>query len=91
MPESSTFNICVRWGSSRIAGGLCAQVRRDGLERIDHVLLSQHPGGEIGRNVIAVEGRLDDPGHKLSHVNAQTAANVPLGESMQNLASLDVL
>ena len=73
-----------------IAGSLCAQARRDGLERIDHVLLSQHPGGEIGRNVIAVEGRLDDPGHKLSHVNAQTAANVSLGESMRNLASLEV-
>lgn len=72
-----------------IAGCLSAQARRDGLDRIDHVLLSQHPGGEVGRNVIAVEGRLDDPSHKLSHVNAQVATSVSLDESMQALASLD--
>lgn len=72
-----------------IAGCLSAQARLDGLTRIDHVLLSQHPGGEVGRNVIAVEGRLDDPGHKRSHVNAQASAGIPLEESMRALASLD--
>ncbi|UZW61177.1 XVIPCD domain-containing protein [Lysobacter enzymogenes] len=72
-----------------IAGCLSAQAARDGLGRIDHVLLSQHPGGEVGRNVIAVEGRLDDPGHKRSHVNAQASAGIPLEESMRALASLE--
>jgi len=72
-----------------IAGCLSVQARRDGLDQIDHVLLSQHPSGEIGRNVIAVEGQLDDPSHKRSHVNTKAAENVSLEESMRNLASLD--
>ncbi|ALN60105.1 hypothetical protein GLE_4764 [Lysobacter enzymogenes] len=72
-----------------IAGCLSTQARRDGLDRIDHVLLSQHPDGEIGRNVIAVEGHLDDPSHKRSHVNTKAAENVSLEESMRNLATLD--
>ena len=43
-----------------IAGCLVTQAKRDGLDRIDHVVLSQHPGGEIGRNVIAVQGQPHD-------------------------------
>jgi hypothetical protein len=76
-----------------IAGCLALQAKRDGLDRIDHVVLSQHPGSEIGRNVIAVEGRLEDPAQKRSHVEAQQASSVPLSDSLRALeavtASLD--
>lgn len=66
-----------------IAGCLTAQAARDGLDRIDHVLLSRHANGEIGRNVIAVEGRLYDLAQKRSHVEAQTASSVPLSDSLR--------
>lgn len=68
-----------------IAGCLAAQAKRDGLERIDHVVLSQHAGGEVGRNVIAVQGRLDDPAQKLSHVETRRASSVPLSDSLRAL------
>lgn len=71
-----------------IAGCLAAQAARDGLDRIDHVLLSQHAGGEIGRNVIAVEGRLDDPAQKRSHVETQIAALVPLSDSLRAMEAI---
>ncbi|MEH6419428.1 XVIPCD domain-containing protein [Pseudomonas sp. CGJS7] len=68
-----------------IAGCLAVQAKRDGLDRIDHVVLSQHPGGEIGRNVIAVQGGLHDPAQKLSHVEAQRASLTPLDDSLHSL------
>ena len=71
-----------------IAGCLAAQAKRDGLDRIDHVVLSQHPGGEIGRNVIAVQGRQDDPAQKLSHVETQHASSVPLSDSLRTLETI---
>lgn len=71
-----------------IAGCLTAQAKRDGLDRIDHVVLSQHAGGEIGRNVIAVQGRLDDPAQKLSHVETQRASSVLLSDSLRTLEAI---
>jgi len=71
-----------------IVGCLATQAKRDGLDRIDHVVLSQHAGGEIGRNVIAVEGRLDDPAQKRSHVETQQASTVPLNDSLRALEAV---
>lgn len=71
-----------------IAACLATQAKRDGLDRIDQVVLSQHPGGEIGRNVIAVQGRLDDPAQKLSHVETQRASSVPLSDSLRTLEAI---
>lgn len=71
-----------------ISGCLAAQAKLDGLDRIDHVVLSQHAGGEIGRNVIAVQGRLDDPTQKLSHVDTQHASSVPLSDSLRALEAI---
>lgn len=71
-----------------IAGCLAAQAKRDGLDQIDHVVLSQHVGGEVGRNVIAVQGRLDDPAQKLSHVETQRASSVPLSDSLRALEAI---
>lgn len=71
-----------------IAGCLATQAQRDGLDRIDHVVLSQHPGGEIGRNVIAVQGQLHDTAQKLSHVETQRASSVPLSDSLRTLEAI---
>lgn len=71
-----------------IAGCLAAQAKRDGLDQIDHVVLSQHAGGDIGRNVIAVQGGLDDPAQKLSHVETQLASSVPLSDSLRTLEAI---
>jgi hypothetical protein len=62
------------------ATGLAAHAGADGLSRIDHLV----PDGR-GNGVFAVEGRLDDPAHRRSHVDANQAAQVPADQSAQQL------
>ncbi|WDS36362.1 XVIPCD domain-containing protein [Pseudoxanthomonas sp.] len=62
------------------AAGLAAHAGADGLSRIDHLV----PDGR-GNGVFAVQGRLDDPAHHRSHVDANQAAQVPADQSAQQL------
>lgn len=50
------------------------------LDRVDHVLLSND-----GRNLFAVQGRLDDPAHKRALVDIAQAAQTPVEQSDQKL------
>lgn len=49
------------------------------LTRVDHGVM-----GKTG-NVFAVEGRLDDPAHKLVHVDVEQAIQTPVEQSDQKL------
>ena len=70
--------------SERLAGSLTALAISKGLERVDHVVLSQAsagcPGGE---NVFVVEGRRNDPGHLRAVMSTLTAVNQPLAQSFE--------
>lgn len=60
--------------------GLAAQARRDGLQRIDHVVASAD-----GRRLFAVEGRLDDPAHRRTMVEVDAVAREPAERSVARL------
>lgn len=64
--------------SERISRCLLAQCRcrEPSLERVDHVVL-----GVDGRNVFAVQGRLDDPAHDRAHVAVEQAMRTPVEQS----------
>lgn len=55
------------------AATLAVQARTNGLRQLDHVLLSTH-----GRNLIAVQGKLDDPANHCFHVDKGLAAAQPI-------------
>ncbi len=61
------------------ATGLAAQAGADGMSRIDHVVPDARGG------VFAVQGRLDDPAHQRSHVDATQAAQIPVQHSAEQL------
>lgn len=51
-----------------ITACLAAQSKQAGLGQVDHVVVSRHADGAVGRNVFAVEGKLDDPACRRAHV-----------------------
>lgn len=61
------------------AARVAAQAGADGMSRIDHLVPDARGG------VFAVQGRLDDPAHRRSHVDANQAAQVPADQSAQQL------
>ena len=62
--------------SERLAAALSAAGRRDGLERIDHVVLS----GD-GKHAYAVQGELDSPHKRIATVDTATAVQTPVEQS----------
>lgn len=58
------------------AAGMAASAGHDGLRRIDHVVAAPN-----GRSVFAVEGGLDDAGHRRSHVDVDVASRTPAIDS----------
>ncbi len=58
------------------AAGMAASAGRDGLRRIDHVLAAPD-----GRSAFAVEGGVDDPGHRRSRVDVDGASRTPAADS----------
>ena len=51
--------------SERLARAVTVLARENGLDRIDHVLLSADNGRDVraGQNLFVVQGRVDDPAH----------------------------
>lgn len=66
-----------------VAGCLAAEARRVGLAQVDHVVLSRHDNGEIGRHLFAVEGALNDPAHLRAHVATQQAMATPAADALR--------
>lgn len=58
------------------AANVAMSAGRDGLHRIDHVVAAPN-----GRSAFAVQGGLDDAGHRRSQVDVETASRVPAPES----------
>lgn len=55
------------------AACLAVQAKASGLKQVDHVVQ-----GKEGRNLIAVQGRIDDPGNLWVHVDKALAAAQPI-------------
>lgn len=71
-----------------LAGCMAAEARRGGLAQVDHVVLSRHDNGEIGRHLFAVEGALNDPANLRAHVATQQAMATPAAESLRQFEAV---
>lgn len=72
----------------RTAMGVAVDASRARMTGIDHLVFSrdaQHGGPDLNGNLIAVQGRLDDPGHRVSATALQEAARTPVAESQRQL------
>ncbi|MEA9732207.1 XVIPCD domain-containing protein [Xanthomonas campestris] len=62
----------------------------NGLERVDHVLLSdQAKPASLGKNVFIVQGELSDPAHLRAHMSADQAISTPVEASFRELAQVE--
>lgn len=72
--------------SDRMAASLTVLAKQEGLQRIDHVVLSRGTDAiKAGENVIIVQGKLNDPTHLRAHMKTQTAVEMPVSESFKQL------
>jgi hypothetical protein len=75
--------------SERLTGSLLVLAKGNGLDHVDHVVLSRatanQPGGQ---NVFVVQGELNDPGHLRAGMSTQQAVTAPFEQSM---AQFDVV
>jgi len=73
-------------GRDRHPGALGYSYAANALDRVDHVVLSND-----GRNLFAVQGRLDDPAQKRALVDIVQAAQTPVEHSDQKLDAANKL
>ncbi len=70
--------------SERLTGSLMVLAKSNGLDSVDHVVLSQptesQPGGQ---NVFVVQGELDNPGHHRAGMPTAQAVKTPFEESLE--------
>lgn len=62
--------------SEQLAAGLVVVAKREGLTKIDNVVLS-----EDGSRAFAVQGKLDSPLRQIAHVQTAEAVNTPIDKS----------
>ncbi|OOX13601.1 peptidoglycan-binding protein [Xanthomonas axonopodis pv. cajani] len=75
--------------SARLAASSAHLARANGLDRIDHVVLSKQTASVAqGENVFVVQGALDDPAHKMAHMKTSDAIAQPVEQSLSQLQAL---
>ncbi|MCF8869710.1 XVIPCD domain-containing protein [Xanthomonas campestris] len=76
--------------SACMAASLTNLAVTNGLERVDHVLLSdQAKPASLGQNVFIVQGELSDPAHLRAHMSADQAIPTPVEASFRELAQVE--
>lgn len=72
--------------SERLSASLLVVARENGLDRVDHVVLSrQTADAAAAQNIFVVRGALDDPAALRASTDTAEAAQRPVAESMQQL------
>ena len=75
--------------SECMTASLACLAKENGLERIDHVLLSvQGNRLRAGENVFVVQGELTDPAKRLAYMKTQDAIAAPIDQSMAQYQAL---
>ncbi|WP_329957140.1 MULTISPECIES: peptidoglycan-binding domain-containing protein [Xanthomonas] len=75
--------------SARLAASSACLARENGLERIDHIVLSKQTASVAqGENVFVVQGALDDPAHRRAHMKTADAIAQPVEQSLSQLQAL---
>ena len=73
--------------SERLSASLLVLARENGLDRVDHVVLSRQAGDvAAAQNVFVVKGALDDPASLRASAATAEAAQRPVQESLDSLA-----
>ncbi|WP_329861709.1 XVIPCD domain-containing protein [Stenotrophomonas sp. SMYL89] len=73
--------------SERLSASLLVLARENGLERVDHVVLSrQTDGAGAAQNIFVVKGPLDDPASLRASSPTAEAAQRPVQDSLDTLA-----
>ncbi len=76
--------------SERMAASAACLAKGNGLERIDHMVLSQvTPTTRQGESVFVVQGDLNDPAHRRAHMPTAEALNTPVETSVQRMQQLE--
>ncbi len=71
-----------------MAASLTVLAKENGLQRIDHVRLSEaNAHVKQGENVFMVQGAMSDPAHLVAHMKTQEAIDKPAAVSFQQLAA----
>ena len=76
----------------RFAASVTVDARRSGMTHVDHLLFSENRKTgevELNGNLIAIQGRLDDPANRFSATPTQQAAQTPVEESFRQLEVVD--
>lgn len=68
--------------SENLTGSLAVAAKREGLDRIDHVMLSDDT-----TRAYAVQGNLDSPHKRVAEVQTAQAVNTPFEQSMSAMAN----
>lgn len=79
----------------RLAAALAFAAFAQGMQRIEHVVASQHPGQQeaqavaatAGTMVFAVQGRMSEPTHLRSQVSLDDALHTPVESSLARMAA----
>ncbi len=72
--------------SERLTGSLMVLAKEGGLQRVDHVVLSNQVGDQRpGFNVFVVQGELDNPAHRRAVMPTEQAVRTPHEESLERL------
>ena len=77
---------------SRLAAGVTLDARRNGMTHVDHLLFSENRKTgevELDGNLIAIQGRLDDPANRFSATSTPQAAQTPIEETFRQLEIVD--
>jgi len=72
-----------------LAASLAAQSARAGMTSVDHVVAGLPVDGSGRRNLFAVQGELNFPGHHRSHVDLTEAAATSMQNSLLALTALE--
>ena len=76
--------------SERMTASLLVLAKQNGLERVDHVVLSEQRGNlQKGENVFLVQGQLADPAHTRAVMKTNDAMSTPEADSYRNLEALN--
>lgn len=76
--------------SERMTASLLVLAKQNGLERVDHVVLSEQRGNlQKGENVFLIQGQLADPAHTRAMMKTNDAMSTPEADSYRNLEALN--
>ncbi|WP_349656568.1 XVIPCD domain-containing protein [Xanthomonas sp. 10-10] len=76
--------------SACMAASLTNLAVANGLERVDHVMLSdQGKQANLGQNVFVIQGELNDPAHLRAHMSTDQAISTPVETSFREMAHVE--